>query len=87
MILEWYKKNLILLPNKDNWWESKAAFNPAVLYDGNKVHMLYRAIGEYDQYISRLGYAYSTDGLKREKNKLHLNPLKSMKNMEQKIRG
>ncbi|MGC2427668.1 MAG: hypothetical protein WA421_11575 [Nitrososphaeraceae archaeon] len=69
MILERYKKNPILLPNKDNWWESKAVFNPAVLYDGNKIHMLYRAIGEYEQYISRLGYAYSTDGLNFERKK------------------
>ena len=69
MILERYKKNPILLPNKDNWWESKAVFNPAVLYDGNKIHMLYRAIGEYEQYISRLGYAYRPDGLNFERKK------------------
>jgi predicted GH43/DUF377 family glycosyl hydrolase len=31
--------------------------------------MLYRAIGEYEQYISRLGYAYSTDGLNFERKK------------------
>ncbi|MFZ0511275.1 MAG: hypothetical protein WAM14_06690 [Candidatus Nitrosopolaris sp.] len=61
-VLERYKKNPILRPNKDNWWESKAVFNPAILYDGNKVHMLYRAIGEYKQYISRFGYACSNDG-------------------------
>jgi predicted GH43/DUF377 family glycosyl hydrolase len=51
--LERHNKNPILLPNEDTWWESEAVFNPAVLYDGNKVHMLYRAIGEYKQYISR----------------------------------
>lgn len=65
--LERHNKNPILLPNQDNWWESKAVFNPAVLYDGNKVHMLYRAIGEYEQYISRFGYACSTDGFNFER--------------------
>jgi beta-1,2-mannobiose phosphorylase / 1,2-beta-oligomannan phosphorylase len=61
-IFQRYSKNPILVPNKDNWWESKAVFNCSVSYDGNNVHMLYRAIGEYDYYISRIGYASSTDG-------------------------
>ncbi len=70
-----HSKNPILLPNKDNWWESEAVFNPAVLYDGNKVHMLYRAIGEYEQYISRFGYACSTDGFNFErKNAIAFRP-------------
>jgi beta-1,2-mannobiose phosphorylase / 1,2-beta-oligomannan phosphorylase len=75
VVLERYKKNPILLPNKDHWWESKAVFNPAVLYDGNKVHMLYRAIGEYEQYISRLAYACSNDGISFErKNEIAFEP-------------
>jgi predicted GH43/DUF377 family glycosyl hydrolase len=57
--LERHNENPILQPNEDTWWESEAVFNPAVLYDGNKVHMLYRAIGEYEHYISRFGYACS----------------------------
>lgn len=61
-ILRRYSKNPILVPNKDNWWESKAVFNCAILYDGNLVHMLYRAIGEYENYVSRIGYASSIDG-------------------------
>ena len=61
-ILKRYAKNPVLSPHEDNWWESKAVFNCATLYDGNKVHMLYRAIGEYENYISRIGYASSTDG-------------------------
>ena len=73
--LKRYNKNPILLPNQDNWWESEAVFNPAILYDGNKVHMLYRAVGEYEQYISRFGYAYSTDGFNFErKNGIALRP-------------
>jgi predicted GH43/DUF377 family glycosyl hydrolase len=60
--LERHSNNPILLPNEDTWWESKAVFNPAVLYDGKKVHMLYRAVGEYERYVSRVGYAFSQDG-------------------------
>ena len=62
-IFQRYSKNPILIPNKDNWWESKAVFNCSVSFDGQNVHMLYRAIGEYDHYISRIGYASSSDGL------------------------
>jgi len=61
-ILKRHDKNLILVPNKQNWWESGAVFNCATLYDGHEVHMLYRAVGEYENYISRLGYASSLDG-------------------------
>jgi predicted GH43/DUF377 family glycosyl hydrolase len=61
-ILKRYSKNPILIPNESNWWESKAVFNCATLYDGDKVHMLYRAVGEYENYISRIGYAFSKDG-------------------------
>ncbi len=62
VVLQRYKKNPILIPNEANWWESKAVFNCAILYYDNKIHMLYRAIGEYERYISRIGYASSTDG-------------------------
>ena len=62
VLLQRYEKNPILVPNEANWWESKAVFNCAILHYENKFHMLYRAIGEYERYISRIGYAYSTDG-------------------------
>lgn len=62
-----YKNNPILTANSRNKWESKAVFNPgAVLKDG-KVYLLYRAIGEYDAYISRLGLAVSGDGFNFER--------------------
>lgn len=61
-ILERYDDNPILRPNKKNWWESKSVFNCASLYDGKKIHLLYRAVGEYEDYISRIGYASSDDG-------------------------
>src|ERR671922_1655244 len=62
ILLQRYDKNPILIPNEANWWESKAVFNCAILHYENKFHMLYRAIGEYERYISRIGYASSTDG-------------------------
>lgn len=61
-LLQRYEKNPILIPKEANWWESKAVFNCAILHYENKFHMLYRAIGEYERYISRIGYASSTDG-------------------------
>src|SRR5919108_1680636 len=62
VLLQRYKKNPILVPNEANRWESKAVFNCAILHYENKFHMLYRAIGEYERYVSRIGYASSTDG-------------------------
>jgi predicted GH43/DUF377 family glycosyl hydrolase len=61
--LERSKINPILVPDGSNWWESKAVFNCSVLNDGKTIHMLYRAIGEYENYVSRIGYASSNDGL------------------------
>jgi predicted GH43/DUF377 family glycosyl hydrolase len=59
--LERFAHNPILKPDPKNVWETKAVFNPAAIYDGGKVHILYRAIGETD--VSVLGYASSIDGL------------------------
>jgi beta-1,2-mannobiose phosphorylase / 1,2-beta-oligomannan phosphorylase len=75
VLLQRYKKNPILVPNEANWWESKAVFNCAILHYENKFHMLYRAIGEYERYISRIGYASSTDGYSFERsNHIALEP-------------
>lgn len=59
--LKKYQGNPIIRPRSNFEWESKATFNPAALYEGGKVHLLYRAIGDRD--ISVLGYASSYDGL------------------------
>jgi beta-1,2-mannobiose phosphorylase / 1,2-beta-oligomannan phosphorylase len=59
-ILERFQGNPILRPNSHNWWETKAVFNPAAIYEGGKVHILYRAIGETENSV--LGYASSSDG-------------------------
>ena len=61
LVLDRFPGNPILRPNPQNSWETKAVFNPAALYEGGKVHILYRAIGESD--VSVLGYASSLDGL------------------------
>ena len=61
LALSRFEGNPILKPNSNNRWETKAVFNPAAIYEGGKVHILYRAIGETD--VSVLGYASSLDGL------------------------
>lgn len=61
-MFEKYEGNPILKPISEHSWESKCVFNPAVFYDGGKIHIVYRAIG--DDNISRLGYASSFDGFK-----------------------
>ena len=53
--------NPILKPNPLSPWEARQVFNAGAVYEGGKVHILYRAIG-HDQ-VSRLGYASSYDGL------------------------
>ena len=54
------KENPILSPNPENGWEAWQTFNPGVIILDNKIHFIYRAIGE--DYISRFGYASSQDG-------------------------
>lgn len=61
------EENPILLPNENVAWESKAVFNPGAILIDDKVHLLYRAVGEYDTYISRIGLATSTDGINFER--------------------
>ena len=61
VILKKLKHNPIIRPIIENFWESKATFNPAAFYDRGKVHIIYRAIGDHD--ISVLGYATSLDGI------------------------
>ena len=53
--------NPLFGPNPSHLWESRFVFNPAVVYDGELFHMLYRAQGE--DMVSRMGYAVSTDGI------------------------
>ena len=55
-----HKENPIISPRAENGWEAWQTFNPGVVLLDNKVHFLYRAIGEDG--ISRFGYAASDDG-------------------------
>ncbi|MDD5530188.1 MAG: glycosidase [bacterium] len=61
-ILKRYKGNPILEPIFENSWEARMVYNCAALYEGGKVHLVYRARG-VDGGVSRLGYASSKDGL------------------------
>ena len=48
--------NPILEPRGDDW-ESVAVFNPSAIYKDGRIHLFYRAVGEYHSYTSRLGHA------------------------------
>jgi len=55
-----FEGNPILEPVPMHPWESKYVFNPAMFELEDKIHYIYRAMG--DDMVSRLGYARSTDG-------------------------
>jgi predicted GH43/DUF377 family glycosyl hydrolase len=56
-----YAGNPIITPLSSHGWESKAAFNPAALYEEGRVHILYRAMANDN--TSVFGYASSRDGV------------------------
>jgi len=62
MKLRRHKENPILKPRGDGW-ESIEAYNPAAVYLDGKIHLLYRATGEYVKYVSRLGHAIFDENL------------------------
>lgn len=57
-----HQDNPIISPREENDWESWQTFNPAAINLNNRIHFLYRAIG--NDGVSRFGYAASDDGLK-----------------------
>ena len=59
--LKRFEGNPIIRPISGHSWESRATFNPAAIYEGGKVHIIYRAQSEV--LTSVLGYASSKDGL------------------------
>jgi predicted GH43/DUF377 family glycosyl hydrolase len=59
-----YEENPIISPREGSWWESRQTFNPGAVLLEDKVHILYRAIG--NDGISRFGYALSQEGFKVE---------------------
>ncbi len=56
------KENPIIKPIKVHPWESKATFNPAVLYLREKFHIIYRAMSQDN--TSVFGYAESQNGIR-----------------------
>jgi len=62
MKLRRYQGNPILKPRGDDW-ESIEVYNPAAVCIDGKIHLLYRATGEYVKYISRLGHAIFDENL------------------------
>lgn len=51
--------NPVIAPSRESW-ENRATFNPGAILDKEKVHLVYRAIGDED--TSVIGYATSEDG-------------------------
>jgi predicted GH43/DUF377 family glycosyl hydrolase len=49
-----------VLPQGKEPWEAEAVINPAAIHDGERTHLLYRAIGSDG--VSRMGYASSAEG-------------------------
>ncbi len=56
-----FEGNPIIAPIAEHAWESAATFNPAAIYEGGKVHILYRAMSGDN--TSVIGYASSPDGV------------------------
>lgn len=52
--------NPVISPRPKNFWESWQTFNPAAVLIKDKIHFLYRAIG--NDGVSRFGYANSKNG-------------------------
>lgn len=61
MRLNRHPLNPILLPDPTSTWETYNVFNPAVVVHQGLFHMFYRAQGL--DWISRIGYAFSKDGV------------------------
>ena len=64
-----HPQNPILKPDSAHKWEDMAVFNPGVTLYQEKFYLLYRAIGEYEDYVSHVGIATSKDGFHFERKK------------------
>ncbi len=56
------KRNPVLRPNPNNWWEAKKLYNPGAIFYNKKYHLFYRAVGSGENWKSSIGYAVSHDG-------------------------
>jgi len=59
--LKRYEGNPIIAPLSEHAWEAQCTFNPAAIYTGGAVHILYRAMSADN--TSVIGYASSPDGV------------------------
>ena len=64
-IVNRYRKNPILLPVRENRWESKLVYNCAAFKLEGFIYLIYRAMGE--EHVSRFGLALSKDGRQYER--------------------
>jgi|SRR3989344_2754013 len=62
-----HNANPILSPSPNYPWEAAGVLNPGVVRTDQGVLMLYRAVAERKNYISRLGLAVSEDGVHFER--------------------
>ncbi|NDV93986.1 glycosidase [Dysgonomonas sp. 521] len=67
MKLKKFQGNPIVSPDEKNDWESLVTCNPGVYYDNGIFYMLYRAAGNDDEHVIRLGLATSKDGFHFER--------------------
>ncbi len=67
--LKRYKGNPIISPNPENYWESKATFNPGIVQLKGKIYILYRAVSGNN--VSRIGMAVTSDGFTIEERLEH----------------
>jgi len=49
-----------MLASRGDDWELLAVFNCGAVKVGDRIHVLYRAVGDYVRYTSSLGYAALT---------------------------
>ena len=62
-----HSANPILSPSPSHPWEKEGVLNPGVVRTEEGILMLYRGVGERQNYISRIGMAKSQDGVHFER--------------------
>lgn len=62
-IFKRHPKNPLLSPILEHDWEDGAVFNPGATFYNGRFYLFYRAIGDYDHYVSSVGKAVSEDGV------------------------
>jgi predicted GH43/DUF377 family glycosyl hydrolase len=78
-----YARNPIISPRPEFHWEAMATFNPGVIYEDGKFHIIYRAMSFEN--TSVFGYASSVDGVHIDE-RLHYPVYEPSANFEKKLR-